>query len=927
MRDTVFSRNACTVSSRHLCTAAATALLAACILGGPAFAQAPGVQWHRADWFPYSTPLTTVYQTQDASGEDWWNNHANSYDGTNTLQGYVMAGYSKFLNYAPQELPAGCLNLHVDPPSCDEFESPGHVSGPPHGTLALIDPSGSFYYWFQAYDEGEFFRVIQTSDGGYLATGYTGSTRTLDGTMPLAYNPGQTAGQLQDSFGPGNGCTAVGGGQTHATLLKVDAMGNVQWHYLYGMQPYRDAFGNPDADDAYAATGEGWGLVEAANGNFILVGQVVDPLTAYTCGGLNLLSRAFMIEVTPQGTWVSGKFLQPAATLPTTAFAITKYQDPSAAFHYVVSGTELFQSNVSGAFNGYTGCGLYQKVFAQQLDDTPGRALEWDVTDFNNTSSLFQTSSQNTYDVQIASYSTYAAGSYTSHTDILLPAIVDCTGCLYSGFNAGTGMVFRLATTGSGSTPGSQLGTAATLPQTLTAFDLRMRVTPTPDGGFAAVSTVQPTAPSVLGIPPFPPGCSFDTREWNTDAYVARFGPANNPLWDTPIPNVEPAIPTIWPSDWRFKECVYSISQSQDGGFVVSGNDSYNLEDDYMAKLAPEAPPTGANAPGLIIRDTPLDGGLEPNPDTGPMWISSDIWVRLLADGGTVHQNPTYAGPNTQNYVYARITNLSAVTQTATLNIYWAKASTGLSWPTQWVNYHVGGTLFGDLIGSISVTVPPNTSMVIPTPMTWFVPNPADFVSFGADQSHFCLLARILTQPGSFPYGMTYPETADVYFNTRNNDKIAWKNVSVVVAGHMISTQFVGVANPLRQAALIRLAFSASKAGPRGSLKTLLDYGTVDVSLGPDLFQRWVRGGRVGRGVKVLRGQRLRLLEPNAWIGNIRFGPGEMKVISAGIHLVSQPFETEELDFDVLQYSTVRRREKLVGGQRFALPIESHFVP
>jgi hypothetical protein len=34
-----------------------------------------------------------------------------------------------------------------------------------------------------------------------------------------------------------------------------------------------------------------------------------------------------------------------------------------------------------------------------------------------------------------------------------------------------------------------------------------------------------------------------------------------------------------------------------------------------------------ANDPDLMIRDTLYDAGFEPNPDTGPMWISPDIWV------------------------------------------------------------------------------------------------------------------------------------------------------------------------------------------------------------------------------------------------------------------------------------------------------------
>src|SRR5262249_10042683 len=149
---------------------------------------------------------------------------------------------------------------------------------------------------------------------------------------------------------------------------------------------------------------------------------------------------------------------------------------------------------------------------------------------------------------------------------------------------------------------------------------------------------------------------------------------------------------------------------------------------------------------------------------------------------------------------------------------------TGLSWPSQWVSYTVGSTLFGDLIGTLTVTVPAATSSgpgVLVVPMQWgTVPNPADFVSFGADQSHFCLLARLETQNGG-TFGMTYPETTSVYFNTRNNDKIAWKNVSVVTPFHK-SQEFVTVRNVAAEARVVRLAFGVSKTGAN-SPRTLLD--------------------------------------------------------------------------------------------------------
>lgn len=120
----------------------------------------------------------------------------------------------------------------------------------------------------------------------------------------------------------------------------------------------------------------------------------------------------------------------------------------------------------------------------------------------------------------------------------------------------------------------------------------------------------------------------------------------------------------------------------------------------------------------LYIKDTPADTGIEPNPDAGPMWISQDIWVRNTPDPGyqpypfpegsppwaaLAHQNPEYRDPkySVPSYVYVRVRNRGTTASSGTerLRVYWAKASTGLAWPAQWVDHmasHCGPTkLYG----------------------------------------------------------------------------------------------------------------------------------------------------------------------------------------------------------------------------------------
>src|SRR5258708_3316302 len=110
--------------------------------------------------------------------------------------------------------------------------------------------------------------------------------------------------------------------------------------------------------------------------------------------------------------------------------------------------------------------------------------------------------------------------------------------------------------------------------------------------------------------------------------------------------------------------------------------------------------------PDLYIKDTPADTGIEPNPDAGPMWITEDVWVRTTPDPNyqpypfpeaappwipAPHENPEYRDRKfgVPNYVYVRVRNRGTGPSSGgeRLRLYWAKASTGLSWPTQWVDF------------------------------------------------------------------------------------------------------------------------------------------------------------------------------------------------------------------------------------------------
>lgn len=126
-------------------------------------------------------------------------------------------------------------------------------------------------------------------------------------------------------------------------------------------------------------------------------------------------------------------------------------------------------------------------------------------------------------------------------------------------------------------------------------------------------------------------------------------------------------------------------------------------------------------AEDLYVRDDVNDTGVEQNPNNGPMWMSPDIWVRRDPLPGwnpypypinsppawldTTHFDPDYRSPlsGRPNYVYVRVRNRGTASAGANerLMVYWAAASTGLSWdPAKVAGSFIDNVQAGVLHGS-----------------------------------------------------------------------------------------------------------------------------------------------------------------------------------------------------------------------------------
>jgi hypothetical protein len=214
-------------------------------------------------------------------------------------------------------------------------------------------------------------------------------------------------------------------------------------------------------------------------------------------------------------------------------------------------------------------------------------------------------------------------------------------------------------------------------------------------------------------------------------------------------------------------------------------------------------------------------------------------------------------------------------------------------------------------------TLPPGGSAILQ--FDWSPPNPADYASFGADESHFCLLSRIETAAG-----MTFPETTDLVTNVLNNNNIAWKNVTVVGDG----TARVGAVSMNGTPAPTRLQFVEPDA-PRNRV-SVFSWGRVLVDLGPTLFQRWTQGGSLGSDVQAVGGTTVRLLRDGASLQGIPLAPADRVTIRVQFVSDSSSEDTpralpDVYLLDVRQLAEETTGLRLVGGQRFALKTKRPF--
>lgn len=526
------------------------------------FAQAPAIDWQYEYWAP-TNPGTGLTQTQNQSGEDWFYYHKSSLDANLEQNGSICAGYSNFVNYYGPETADGCYDRPVGTSyNCNDFESPGNKKGNVLSAMSLLDINGSTV-WFKLCLEGWFYKVIQTSDGGYVGVGPTRATQDLSGN-PLYYNPNQTSGHVTDAFTvSGGSCTHGGasGNKRKIQLVKLDRNGNLVWQYIYGMVAY-----SGNGSTAYNNTAQGFCLAETPEGHLIIGGFALDPNNSNT-------ERECLIETDANGYFRWASFYGPTSGVPNTNIITGIARTGSGAnTKYAIAGEEV---------PGYPTTD--SKGFVFMIDNASPPNIVWSVHHYGAIAGK---------NVRVSDVDFNIAG------EIILPAGINCSQCSAASEGIANGKVYRIDASN-----GNEIGTAADL-GTLKAYDFKIGITHTQDGGYAVVSAAQPNsfpcAPptnitnTYCSNPSPPTPWNYDTNFWGTDAYVAKGNASNVIEWSatydaTTLKQALPCSTWVFPDpqmrDLKSQECLYSISQDADGGFTFAGNTSSNFDDNYLVKL------------------------------------------------------------------------------------------------------------------------------------------------------------------------------------------------------------------------------------------------------------------------------------------------------------------------------------------------------
>ena len=344
-------------------------------------------------------------------------------------------------------------------------------------------------------------------------------------------------------------------------------------------------------------------------------------------------------------------------------------------------------------------------------------------------------------------------------------------------------------------------------------------------------------------------------------------------------------------------------------------------------------PPSGTKHPGLWISDSPWDTGLDTDNTSPVLFASNDIWLNSGRPIPIVENDKPRPGKECNIFVRVR-NGSSKETKARQLKLYWAKSSTALGWPYPWNETADGPDACGGLVGVKDIgAIKPGGYRLLS--FGWAPPRA--HVNAPGDSGNFAFLARIVDD-GAPNDGMIFAEGPNLIDNVRNNSKIAMNNVCTVkmLNGDSCTSNFeIGSTkkyqdsgSPKSQTRFkedkrtpVRLYFGApvysAVKGKNCYPGSILDWGTVRLDLGPELFKEWTASGRAGEGVEPYGDNKVMINVPGAWIA-VSIKPKELYTLGLEFkRQQSSPGLSHVFHLDISQHEPFGDVYRLIGGLRF----------
>jgi len=540
---------------------------------------APNLDWSLGD-FPPVVPTGAIIepfngrsqgdlQTSEQSGEDWWYDIVPHTEGGVT-DGYVVSGYATWLDVNIKEsLVGGVFDKIATGPDLGRPVLDGETISGKLATVGEYNKHGKML-WCKGYftaEEGA-IGLTATSDGGYAFIGWGNTSTDLNGNH-IHYNPTTT----DAGFDLTDQSIATVNKKSKMLVGKVDADGNLLWVNAYGYYDFsydidnNTPLANTDDNTALHANIFGTDIIEK-NGRIFITGMSTNVS--------NSNYNVVVMELNEDGKVIQKNMLGET----NTTFNARKIESSIDGNSLYISGDRtiigsnktdavLFKLNATGLnpvnFSGYP---LFNNVNAAiRYSPNNKKNVGWDVKALPN-------------------------------GKVVWGVVEDCEGCLNGGpNNSGPGHLFLFDEAGGTPTKNINLQNINSYNfSKIQAFDFKIGLTPTSNGGFAVVTSIKGTPIEttlqnsiVTDLENKVAGNDiisqqFIDKVWSTDSYVAKFDGNGNLLWDKSWDAFNTPA-ELYPGDYKEQECVYSIIEDTDGGLVLVGNCSKNKDDYYLAKI------------------------------------------------------------------------------------------------------------------------------------------------------------------------------------------------------------------------------------------------------------------------------------------------------------------------------------------------------